>query len=131
MIRKLTDVGGELGLVIEGPILELLGIDRDTELEVRTDGEGLVIRPVGSDRARRLRASAEAMMDAHDDTFRKLAECPGLLSALVFLDFNGLPISAQPKELYELTMSVARGEATKAEVTGTLRRLTGSTRRAE
>ena len=40
-----TLLGDSLGLVIERPVLELLGIDRDTALEVRTDGDGLCIRP--------------------------------------------------------------------------------------
>ncbi len=46
MIKTLTAVGNSLGLIIDKPILELLGIDKDTRLEVRTDGEGLIIRPV-------------------------------------------------------------------------------------
>jgi pSer/pThr/pTyr-binding forkhead associated (FHA) protein/antitoxin component of MazEF toxin-antitoxin module len=50
MIKTLTAVGNSLGLIIDKPILELLGIDKDTRLEVRTDGEGLIIRPVREDR---------------------------------------------------------------------------------
>ena len=46
MIKTLTAVGNSLGLIIDKPILELLGIDKDTLLEVKTDGEGLIIRPV-------------------------------------------------------------------------------------
>ncbi len=34
------------GVVIEKPILELLNIDRDTELEMTTDGERLIIEPI-------------------------------------------------------------------------------------
>lgn len=73
MIKNLTPVGDNLGLVIETPILELLDIDRETPLEVRTDGEILIIRPQRANRAARLKAAAERMMDAHDDTLRKLA----------------------------------------------------------
>ncbi len=48
----------------------------------------------------------------------------GLHSALVFLVDNGVavPTSSSPG-LYELTMSVARGELKKSEVTHELRRL--------
>jgi hypothetical protein len=41
MIKKLSAIGNSLGFIIERPILELLKIDQDTPLEVRTDGESL------------------------------------------------------------------------------------------
>jgi len=43
MIKKLSAIGNSLGFIIERPILELLKIDQDTPLEVRTDGESLII----------------------------------------------------------------------------------------
>jgi len=46
MIKKLTPIGNSLGLIIDRPILNLLDIDRDTELEITTDGETLMIQPV-------------------------------------------------------------------------------------
>ena len=49
MIKNLTSIGNSLGLIIDKPILELLRIDKDTPLEVVTDGTGLIIRPVQSD----------------------------------------------------------------------------------
>ena len=73
MIKKLTAIGNSLGLIIERPILELLDIDRETPLEIRTDGEALIIRPQRKNRSARPKASAERMMDAHDETLRKLA----------------------------------------------------------
>lgn len=74
MIKRLTTIGNSLGLIIERPILELLDIDRETPLEVRTDGEALIIRPLRQNRSARLSAAAERMMDAHDETMRKLAK---------------------------------------------------------
>lgn len=74
MIKKLTAIGNSLGLIIERPILELLDIDKETPLEVRTDGEALIIRPQRKSRSARLKASAERMMNAHDETLRKLAK---------------------------------------------------------
>ena len=74
MIKRLTAVGNSLGLIIERPILELLDIDKDTPLEVRTDGEALIIRPQRKNRSARLKAAAKRMMDAHDETMRKLAK---------------------------------------------------------
>ena len=49
----------------------------------------------------------------------------GLLAALVFLELNGVSLTHGSPELYTLTMAVAAGQRTKAEVTATLRRLGG------
>jgi antitoxin component of MazEF toxin-antitoxin module len=46
MIKTLRPVGNSLGLIIDRPILELLGIDRQTQLRVTTDGKVLFIEPV-------------------------------------------------------------------------------------
>ncbi len=73
MRKKLSAVGNSFGLVIEKPILELLKIDRDTELELTTDGERLIIEPVRTNK-KSLRDSAEKVMKKHDSTFRKLAK---------------------------------------------------------
>ncbi len=74
MIKKLTAVGNSLGLIIERPILDLLDIDKDTPLEVRTDGEALIIRPSRKGRSSRIRNAADRMMKAHDEALRKLAK---------------------------------------------------------
>jgi antitoxin component of MazEF toxin-antitoxin module len=74
MIKKLSAIGNSLGLIIERPILELLDIDKDTELEVKTDGEALVIRPAKLTKKARIRASTKKMMAVHDETLRKLAK---------------------------------------------------------
>lgn len=75
MVKKLSAVGNSLGLIIERPILELLDITKDTPLEVSTDGEALIIRPVrkGNTKERAL-AAADELMNAHDATYRKLAK---------------------------------------------------------
>ena len=49
MRKKLIPIGNSLGIVIEKPILELLGFDRETELEVETDGERLILSGFRSD----------------------------------------------------------------------------------
>ena len=73
MKKKLSAIGNSLGIVIEKPILELLGIDRETDLEMTTDGRRRIIEPV-LQRRKRVLASAKKVMDAHDETFRKLAK---------------------------------------------------------
>lgn len=74
MIKKLSAVGNSLGLIIERPILELLNITKDTRLEVSTAGEALIIRPLSSAKRDRVVAAADELMNAHDETFRKLAK---------------------------------------------------------
>jgi antitoxin MazE len=74
MIKKLSAVGNSLGLIIERPILDLLDITKDTPLEVKTDGEALIIRPVKVGGKERIRASTKRMMAVHDETLRKLAK---------------------------------------------------------
>ena len=46
-----------------------------------------------------------------------------LVSALVFLDLNGVPISDPDDRLYPLMMSVASGEKQKGEIASVLREL--------
>lgn len=74
MIKKLSAVGNSLGFIIERPILELLNITKDTPLDVSTDGEALVIRPVRPSKMDRVVAAADELMGAHEETFRKLAK---------------------------------------------------------
>jgi len=73
MRKKLSAVGNSYGLVIEKPILELLKIDRETDLEMTTDGMRLIIEPIRSTK-KTLRASAEKIMKKHNSTFKKLAK---------------------------------------------------------
>jgi antitoxin component of MazEF toxin-antitoxin module len=75
MIKKLTRSGNSLALVIDKPLLEALEIDADTELEVSTDGDVLVIAPV-RDR-RRTKKLAEIVAETHErygGVFKRLAE---------------------------------------------------------
>jgi antitoxin component of MazEF toxin-antitoxin module len=74
MRKKLSAIGNSLGIVIEKPILELLDIDRETELDLRTDGERLIIEPIRGARRAKVKAAAQRAMAAHDATLRKLAK---------------------------------------------------------
>jgi antitoxin MazE len=78
MRKNLSAIGNSLGIVIEKPILELLNITRDTELEVTTDGSRLIIEPVRTGekegRRRRVRAGTKRVMKNHERTLRRLAE---------------------------------------------------------
>ncbi len=74
MQKKLSIIGNSLGLVIEKPVLELLRIDRDTMLDVSTDGDALIIRPLRDARAERVRAAALRVAEQHASAFEKLAK---------------------------------------------------------
>jgi antitoxin component of MazEF toxin-antitoxin module len=46
LIKKLQKHGNSQALVIDKPIMEALGIDGDTELQVTVSGNSLIITPV-------------------------------------------------------------------------------------
>jgi antitoxin component of MazEF toxin-antitoxin module len=75
MLKKLTRTGNSLALVLDKPLLDQVGIDADTPLEVSTDGQVIVISPV---RDRRRTAKLKAIVaEAHakyGGVFRRLAE---------------------------------------------------------
>ena len=61
--------------MIDRPILDLLKIDEETELEVATDGQSLLVSPVQD--KRRQKHFEEAFARGHKrfaKTFRRLAE---------------------------------------------------------
>ncbi len=75
MSKRLSRTGNSLALVIDRPILEALDIDADTELELSTDGDVLVVTPL-RDRKRK-RQVADRVAEAHEQyggVFRRLAE---------------------------------------------------------
>jgi antitoxin MazE len=74
MRKKLSAIGNSLGIVIEKPILELLKIDRDTELEITTDGHRMIIAKATKDRCKQIDESARRVMKEHDQTLRNLAK---------------------------------------------------------
>lgn len=74
--KKLTKHGNSYALVIERPILELLGIDSDTLLEISTpDGASIVITPV-KDKAqqKRFSASLKKINKKYGNALKRLAE---------------------------------------------------------
>jgi len=75
MKKTLSKHGNSLALVIDKPILELLGIDADTELTVATDGHSLVVTPVagGADRER-VDAALRTVNERHGAALKRLAE---------------------------------------------------------
>ena len=75
MVKRLTRTGNSLALVLDKPLLEQLGIDEDTPLEISTNGDVLVVTPV-RDRARerKLKDALEEMDRRYSGVFKRLAE---------------------------------------------------------
>lgn len=75
MLKTLTKHGNSLALVIEKPVLDLLGADADTPFEVTTDGQALVLTPV-RDAARRaaFKAALEQTNRKYAKALKKLAD---------------------------------------------------------
>lgn len=74
MTKRLAKIGTSYGVVIDKPILALLGIDVEGEVDISTEDGKLIIAPhrkMGRDRAR---AAGRAVMQAHRATLDKLAK---------------------------------------------------------
>ena len=75
MIKKLTKHGNSMALVIDRPILDLLNIDRDTPLEISTDGNVLTIIPVRDrERRERFENALEKANKKYGRALKRLAE---------------------------------------------------------
>lgn len=75
MKKKLVRHGNSWALVIDKPILELLGISGKTALQIEIDGRRLVVTPTnGQSRKDRLRKDLEWLHREHGPTLRRLAE---------------------------------------------------------
>ena len=75
MIKKLTRSGNSLALVIDRALLDVLGIDAETELELSTNGDVLLVTPVRE--RKRAQELADIVSEAHErygGVFKRLAE---------------------------------------------------------
>ena len=75
MIKKLTKHGNSLALVIDRPILDLLKIDPETQLDISTDGRQRIVAPAKpSARRKKFDAAQEWAHKQYGYAFRKLAD---------------------------------------------------------
>ncbi len=75
MRKHLTKIGNSLGVVLDRPLLEQLGVDADTELEISSDGSVILIAPVRSKKHdAKLKKVSERVFDTYAGAFKKLAE---------------------------------------------------------
>jgi antitoxin MazE len=75
MTKKLSKHGNSLALVIDRSILELLGIDEQTTLDISTDGRALLIVPAHDKRRRkRFQQALAACNEQYGEALKRLAE---------------------------------------------------------
>jgi antitoxin MazE len=75
MVKKLTKHGNSLALVIEKPVLDLLGAGPDTSFDITTDGHALVLTPIKDARRQKAFRSALAKVnDKYSKALKRLAE---------------------------------------------------------
>jgi len=75
MIKKLSKHGNSLALVIDRSVLELLGINERTTLNISTDGRALVIEPAQDKRRRKQFQQALATCnEQYGSALKRLAE---------------------------------------------------------
>lgn len=70
---KLTPTPEGLALVIDRATLEALGLNDETEVNVRVEGRCLIIEPTASHRAR-VREATERVIADHTESLRKLSK---------------------------------------------------------
>lgn len=77
MIKKLVRHGNSRALIIDKPILELLGATEDSEFTITTDGRSLTVTPVKSAEEERRLAfeyAAEEGLRRYGTTFERLSK---------------------------------------------------------
>ena len=75
MIKTLTKHGNSAALVIERPILELLGANADTAFEIITDGRSLILTPVkDAGHSANVRKSMDRIGKRYAKSFEELAK---------------------------------------------------------
>ncbi|MGA7616083.1 MAG: AbrB/MazE/SpoVT family DNA-binding domain-containing protein [Thermoanaerobaculia bacterium] len=75
MSKRLVRTGNSLSLILDRPLLEQTGIDENTDLEISTDGDVVIISPVRtSARNRKLKRAVDEINDRYAGVFRRLAE---------------------------------------------------------
>jgi antitoxin component of MazEF toxin-antitoxin module len=75
MVKKLTKHGNSLALVIDRGVLDLLEIDADTPLNIKTDGTCLIVTPARTPaRERKFLSALTKVNRQYGPALKKLAE---------------------------------------------------------
>jgi antitoxin component of MazEF toxin-antitoxin module len=75
MIKTLTKHGNSLALVIEKPVLELIGANADTPFDISTDGQVLILSPIkDAGRRKAFKAALDKANTKYPRALKKLSE---------------------------------------------------------
>jgi len=76
MVKTLRRIGNSYGVIIDRPIMELLGMDSQTRLEMTVHNGGLLLRPItdAGDHKASVRKSSARMAKIHRQSLRELAD---------------------------------------------------------
>lgn len=74
MKKKLSRHGNSLALILDKPILDLLDISEETELQIKTDGKQITITPAHINQEDSLQKSFEEIMHIYGPALEKLAK---------------------------------------------------------
>ena len=71
--KRLTKVGNSWALVLDKPLMDLAGLSPDQPVEIRSNGNGLVITTAGGDRDSAFLEAKAKVLARHEELFRRLA----------------------------------------------------------
>ncbi len=71
--KKLTPIGNSMGLILDRPVLDMVGIDGDTVVELTTERGAIIVRPAHGAHLERVRASTRKVIKVHRAVLKKLA----------------------------------------------------------
>ena len=75
MIKKLTRTGNSVAVVLDKPLLEAVGLDEDSEVEISTNGQVIVLTPKrDSAREEKFRKAVEKINRKYAGLFRRLSQ---------------------------------------------------------
>lgn len=81
MIKKFSKHGNSLAVLIDKPILDLLGMDENTHINIKTDGTNIIIEPIKSphqvpiiSQDSKTQKKYEELIEKYDALFKKLAK---------------------------------------------------------
>lgn len=75
MKKKLTRTGNSVALVLDKPLLEQLGLEEGSDVEISASGDVLVVTPIrGNTRRRKLEKIMDKLDARYGGVFQRLAE---------------------------------------------------------
>lgn len=79
MIKKLSKHGNSLAILIDKPILDLLNINEETSIKIKTDGSNIIIEPIRETSTivsnnKNLQDLYENLVKKHNQVLKKLSK---------------------------------------------------------